>query len=62
EEESTFIFMTPKTDNLGAIVWQLYDGGFRPNTKYGATMLSWVSLAVSNHTFLNDSADDRLGY
>ena len=30
------IYMIHKADNLEAIVWQLYDAGFRPNIKYGA--------------------------
>ena len=33
-------------------VWQLYDAGFRPNIKYGAGRLSWVSLTVNKHTFI----------
>ncbi|MFM7981426.1 MAG: hypothetical protein ACKPKO_19130 [Candidatus Fonsibacter sp.] len=32
-------------------MWQLYDTGFRPNIKYGAGMLSWVSLTVNKQTF-----------
>ncbi|MFM7982510.1 MAG: hypothetical protein ACKPKO_24630, partial [Candidatus Fonsibacter sp.] len=30
EEESKVLYMVQKTDNLEAIVWQLYDAGFRP--------------------------------
>ena len=33
-------------------MWQLYDAGFRPNIKYGAGKLSWVSLTVNRHTFI----------
>ena len=44
--------MIHKTDNLEAIVWQLYDAGFRPSIKYGAGKLSWVSLTVNNCTFI----------
>ncbi|MFM7983749.1 MAG: hypothetical protein ACKPKO_30940, partial [Candidatus Fonsibacter sp.] len=44
--------MVHKTDNLEAIVWQLYDAGFRPSIKYGAGKLSWVSLTVNNRTFI----------
>ncbi|MFM7979519.1 MAG: hypothetical protein ACKPKO_09410, partial [Candidatus Fonsibacter sp.] len=50
EEESNIIYMIHQTDNLEAIVWQLYDAGFRPNIKNGAGKLSWVSLTVNNHT------------
>ena len=46
------IHMVHNTDNLEAIVWQLYDAGFRPNIKYGARKLSWVSLTVNNRTFI----------
>ena len=42
----------PQTHNLEAIVWQLYDAGFRPSIKYGAGKLSWVSLTVNNCTFI----------
>ena len=52
EAESKLIYMIHKTDNLEAIVWQLYDAGFRPNIKYGAGKLSWVSLTVNNCTFI----------
>ena len=31
---------------------QLYGAGFRPNIKYGAGRLSWVSLTVNNRTFI----------
>ncbi|MFM7981227.1 MAG: hypothetical protein ACKPKO_18115, partial [Candidatus Fonsibacter sp.] len=41
---------TISTDHFEAIVWQLYEAGFRPNIKYGAGKLSWVSLTVNNHT------------
>ena len=51
EEESKVLYMVHKTDRLDAIVWQLYDAGFRPNIKYGAGKLSWVSLTVNNRTF-----------
>ena len=44
DEESKVLYMVHKTDNLEAIVWQLYDAGFRPSIKYGAGKLSWVSL------------------
>ena len=44
--------MIHKTDNLEAIVWQIYDAGFRPNIKYGAGKLSWVSLTANNCTFI----------
>ena len=50
--ESKLIYMIHKTDNLEAIVWQLYDAGFRPNIKYGAGKLSWVSLPANNCTFI----------
>ena len=50
EEESKLIYMIHKTDNLEAIVWQLYDAGLRPNIKYGAGKLSWVSLTANNRT------------
>ena len=33
-------------------MWQLYDAGFRPNIKYGAWGLSWVSLTVNSRTFI----------
>ncbi|MFM7988924.1 MAG: hypothetical protein ACKPKO_57390, partial [Candidatus Fonsibacter sp.] len=37
--------------------------GFRPNIKYGAGKLSWVSLTVNNHTFIKQEPTyDRLGY
>ena len=52
EEESKVLYMVRKTDNLEAIVWQLYDAGFRPSIKYGAGKLSWVSLTVHNRTFI----------
>ncbi|MFM7980599.1 MAG: hypothetical protein ACKPKO_14900, partial [Candidatus Fonsibacter sp.] len=52
EEESNIIYMIHKTDNLEAIVWQLYDAGFRPSIRYGARKLSWVSLTVHNRTFI----------
>ena len=55
EKESTLICMVHTTDNLEAIVWQLYYAGFRPNIKYGAGRLSWVSLTVNNRTFINKS-------
>ncbi|MFM7990338.1 MAG: hypothetical protein ACKPKO_64585, partial [Candidatus Fonsibacter sp.] len=42
EEGSNILYMIRKTDNLEAIVWQLYDAGFRPSIKYGAGRLSWV--------------------
>ncbi|MFM7977869.1 MAG: hypothetical protein ACKPKO_01025, partial [Candidatus Fonsibacter sp.] len=51
EEESKVLYTVHKTDNLEAIAWQLYDAGFRPNIKYGAGKLSWVSLTVNNRTF-----------
>ncbi|MFM7982601.1 MAG: hypothetical protein ACKPKO_25090, partial [Candidatus Fonsibacter sp.] len=38
--------------DVEAIVWQLYDAGFRPSIKYGAGKLSWVSLTVNNRTFI----------
>ena len=44
--------MIHNKDNLEAIVCQLYDAGFRPNIKYGAGRLSWVSLTVNNRTFI----------
>ena len=44
--------MSHKKDNLEAIVWKLYDAGFRPNIKYGAGRLSWVSLTAHNRTFI----------
>ena len=37
-----------KHDNLEAVVWQLYDAGFRPSIKYGAGRLSWVSLTSTS--------------
>ena len=52
EAESKLIYMIHKTDNLEAIVWQLYDDGFRPNIKYGAVKLSWVSLTATNRTII----------
>ncbi|MFM7988529.1 MAG: hypothetical protein ACKPKO_55370, partial [Candidatus Fonsibacter sp.] len=52
EEEPKVLYMIHKTDNLEAIVWQLYDAGFRPSIKYGAGKLSWVSLTVNNRTFI----------
>ena len=39
-----------KADDLEAIVWQLYDAGFRPNINNGAGKPSWVSLTVNNCT------------
>ena len=50
--------MIHKPDDLESVVWQLYDAGFRPNIKYGAGKLNWVSLTVNARTF----ADDRLGH
>ena len=55
EAESKFIYMDHKPDNLEALVWQLYDAGFRPSIKYGAGRLRWVSLTVNNHTFIIES-------
>jgi hypothetical protein len=52
ESEEKLIYMTHKNDDLEAIVWQLYDAGFRPNIKNGAGKLSWVSLTVNNCTFI----------
>ncbi|MFM7977697.1 MAG: hypothetical protein ACKPKO_00135, partial [Candidatus Fonsibacter sp.] len=52
DDESNIIYMTHKTNNLEAIVSQLYDAGFRPNITYGAGKLSWVSLTVNIHTFI----------
>ena len=40
------------TDNLEAIAMQFYGAGFRPNIKYGAGKLRWVSLAVNTHTLV----------
>ena len=45
-------YLVQKYDNLEAIVWQLYDAGYRPSIKYGAGKLSWVSLTVNKHTFV----------
>ncbi|MFM7979758.1 MAG: hypothetical protein ACKPKO_10620, partial [Candidatus Fonsibacter sp.] len=51
-----------KTDNLEAIVWQLYDAGFRPNIKYGAGKLRWVNLTVKQvHLRHKEPEHDRLG-
>ncbi|MFM7979624.1 MAG: hypothetical protein ACKPKO_09945 [Candidatus Fonsibacter sp.] len=50
EEESNIIYMVHTTDDLEAIVWQLYDASFRPSIKYGAGRLSWVSITVNNRT------------
>ncbi|MFM7990389.1 MAG: hypothetical protein ACKPKO_64840, partial [Candidatus Fonsibacter sp.] len=52
KEESQILYMTHQTENLEAIVRQLDDAGFRPNIKYGAGKLSWVSLTVNNRTFI----------
>lgn len=52
EEEERVVHIIHKTDNLEAIVWQLYDAGFRPNLKYGIGKLSWVSLVVNQTRFL----------
>ena len=40
EPEAKLIYMVHKHDDLEAIVWQLYDAGFRPNIKNGAGKLS----------------------
>ena len=51
EEERT-VYLIHKTDNLEAIVWQLYDAGYRPNLQYGIGKLSWVSLSVNQTRFV----------
>ena len=48
EEEEKISYLIQKQDNLEAVVWQLYDAGFRPNIKHGADKLSW-------HTFIMKS-------
>jgi hypothetical protein len=52
EEEEKISYLIQKHDNLEAVVWQLYDAGFRPSIKYGAGRLSWVSLSINKHTFI----------
>ena len=52
DEEEKVVYLVHKTDNLEAIVWQLYDAGYRPNLKYGIGKLSWVSLTVNKTTFV----------
>ena len=51
-DEEKVVYLVHKTDNLEAIVWQLYDAGYRPNLKYGIGKLSWVSLTVNRTTFV----------
>ena len=50
DDEEKVVYLVHKMDNLEAIVWQLYDAGYRPNLKYGVGKLSWVSLAVNRTT------------
>ena len=52
DDEEKVVYLIHKADNLEAIVWQLYDAGYRPNLKYGIGRLSWVSLTVSKTTFV----------
>ena len=52
DDEEKVVYLVHKTDNLEAIVWQLYDAGYWPNLKYGMGKLSWVSLAVNKTTFV----------
>ena len=52
EEKERTIYLIHKTDNLEAIVWQLYEAGYRPNLKYGVGKLSWVSLVVNQTRFI----------
>ena len=52
DDEEGVVYLIHKTDDLEAIVWQLYDAGYRPNLKYGLGKLSWVSLAVNKATFV----------
>jgi len=52
DDEEKVVYLVHKTDNLEAIVWQLYDAGYRPNLKYGVGKLSWVSLTVNKTTFV----------
>jgi hypothetical protein len=51
-EEEKISYLIQKHDNLEAVVWQLYDAGFRPRIKHGAGRLSWVSLSINKHTFI----------
>jgi len=51
-EEDRIIYIVQKQDNLEAIVWQLYEAGYRPNIKYGAGRLTWLSLAIKKTTFV----------
>ena len=32
-DEDRVVYLVHKTDNLEAIVWQLYEAGYRPNLK-----------------------------
>ena len=53
------VYLVHKTDNLEAIVWQLYEAGYRPNLKYGVGRLSWVCLdgEQDNLRFQKPAAD-----
>ena len=35
-DEDNLMHIIHNTDNLEAIVWQVYDAGYRPNIKYGS--------------------------
>ncbi len=52
EQEERISYLVHKYDNLEAVVWQLYEAGYRPSIKDGAGRLSWVSLTVNRHTFV----------
>jgi hypothetical protein len=56
DEEEKVVYQVHKIDNLEAIVWQLYDTGYRPNLKYGIGKLSWVSLTVNKTTFVSGAS------
>jgi hypothetical protein len=52
EEKEKIIHLVQKNDNLEAVVWQLWEAGFRPSVKYMTGRLTWVSLTVSKYTFV----------
>jgi len=51
-EEKKMIYLIQKKDNLEELIWQLFHAGYRPNVKYGAGRLSWISLTLNNYYFL----------
>ena len=51
-DQEKLIHVIQKQDNLEAIVWQLYEAGFRPNIKYATGKISWITLTVNDCTFV----------